>query len=165
MITEEKVFSDILKDTIEDNEISSYRNFERLLSEKGITDIKFRRIAEYCNGYTVPSFEKAKNMLNVLDYEISDEDLTSLLSKSREKAKEVKANFGYIQKGKIQKSVFLTYKNLISGFEIDEAESILNDRIEELFGDKTRFSAYVNSLIRKDLKEYLLTKEDVEREN
>ena len=41
---------------------------------------------------------------------------------------------------------------------------ILEERIEDMFGDANKLSDYVKHLITKDLREFVLEKKDIEEE-
>jgi len=163
--SDEKFFSNILSDAMTDYGVTTCRGVEKVLIDNGTTDINFRRISEYMNGYTVPPFEKAKALLCALNCEIESEQLEQILKKSRERAKEVKEEFSFNrQKGILKRRLVVNLNEILEGFGESAAESVLENRIKSLFGDENSFSQYVNMLIKKDLEDLILTTEEVKDE-
>lgn len=163
--SDEKYFSHILSDAMSDSGITTCRGVEAVLIENGTTDINFRRVSEYKNGYTVPPFEKAKSLLSALKYTIDDSELTRILEESRERAKDVKEEFGFNrQKGIIKRRININLNEILSEFEESAAEKVLEKRVKDLYGDENMFSRYVNMLIKKDLEDLILTSEEVTNE-
>ena len=165
LYSDDKYFSNILSDAMIDFGVTTCRGVEKILVDSGTTDISFRRVSEYKNGYTVPPFEKAKALMTVLQYDIEDAELEQLLKKSRERAKEVKEEFSFNrQKGILKRRLVVNLNEILEGFGESEAENVLESRIRSLFGDENMFSQYVNMLIKKDLEDLILTTEEVSNE-
>ena len=152
-------FRDILQAAMDDYGVG-VRKLEELLIDAGITDINFRRISDYKNGNYTPSYVKAKQMLNVLDYEISEEELMDALQENRESIKDQEEYLNSESK-EIRTTIRIKLKRLIPDTGPEEAERYLQERITELYGDETKLSNYVQSLIAKDLQQYVIDKEDI----
>ena len=150
-------FSSILTYAMDQYMVGGTRLSE-ILKDRGL-DISKKRISDYMNSVRTPSFEKARAMLNVLEYPISDEQLIDALDKNRKFIKE-EAYFVSDSRETI-KSVRLKFKNILPELYPEETSTLLDERIEMLFGDKKAFSSYIQKLIGKDLREYILTKEEV----
>ena len=146
---------------MDDAGIVGNKRLENFLFDAGITDINRKRIGEYLGGKTVPRYERAENLLRFFGIECDSKSLSSLLERSREKIKE--SGNGEMRDWGFNKTITIFFRKLLRGYTSGEAELILHQRIEELFGDETCFSAYVSELISKDLSEYLLKKDDIER--
>ena len=155
-------FSDILDAAMRDYGVG-VRNFAEVLEEQGITDINFRRISDYRNGNHTPTYDRAKLMLRALEYEISEEELLDALRENRE---EIKNQESYLnsESKEVRRTIRIKLKRLIPNIEPEEAERFLQNRIEELFGDSSRISDYIQSLIAKDLQQYVIDREDINDE-
>ena len=99
-------------------------------------------------------------MLNILEYDISEEELLEALRENRENIKEQEEYLNSESK-EIRRTIRIKLKRLIPGVEPEEAERFLTERIEELFGEGNQISNYIQSLISKDLRQYVIDKEDV----
>lgn len=161
MFDDDKMFSDVLRDAMDDAGIVGNKRLETFLCDEGITDIDRKRIGEYLSGHTVPRYERAARLLRFFGIEPDTESLSALLVRSREKIKE--SGNGEMRNWGFNKTITIFFRKLLRGYTSEEAELILHQRIEELFGDESCFSAYVTNLIAKDLSEYLLKKDDIER--
>ncbi len=157
-------FQEVLSDAMRKKSIKTAREFERYLFKAGIDYIKFRRIAEYKQGVVVPPFEKAKVMLDSLEYDITEDKLIRILSNSKKSLSSTKEEMAGGQSFRKTKSVTLNYKIIDKTKDADAVNTIIEERIEELFGNKSSFSAYINLLIKKDYNEYILNREKVEEE-
>lgn len=155
-------FSDILDAAMKDYGVG-VRKFEEVLEEQGITDINFRRISDYKNGNHTPTYDRAKLMLQTLEYDISEEELLEALKENRE---EIKSQESYLssEAKEVRRTIRIKLKRLIPDTEPEEVERFLQNRIEELYGDSTRISDYIQSLIAKDLQQYIIDREDLENE-
>ena len=158
----DKYFSELLSEAMDLADCTSDKELESLLKSSGNFNISRSSITQYHSGMIIPPFLKAKAILDVLEYSMDDQELTEVLEESKENSKQVKELYGYAADEKARKTVVLNYGQLMRGYESFESMEILNKRIEELYGNETSFSAYVNSLIRKDLAEYIISKEEIE---
>ncbi len=140
--------------------LKSYRDFQNLLLSKDI-DINEKRIAEYSRGEYTPPLEKARAMLNCLEYEISEEELLDSLRANRAYSKtRVK---GYRVKGDREISINTRVKmsTLLPEVDPDRTILLLQNRIFTLFGGSGNYSDYVRALISKDLKELILDEDTI----
>lgn len=149
-----RVFSEILRDAMVDAHVSGAK-LQELLEERGIYDIKRKRINAYVKGEYTPSYEKAKNLLETLNYDtMSDEDIVESLRLNRinvaehNKEKELLANSGYAKKITLR----IRARNLSFDRNSDalDNEQRMRDRATEKYGtpDLTR---YIEELIAADL--------------
>ena len=139
------------------------KRFEEILQDRGVDGIKYKRISEYRNGHFTPSYEKARLMLDALEFPISDEDLIRALDLNRSLIKEEQSYYVTDSK-ELRLSVRLKYRNILREYTPEETELFLRQRIADLFGDDKYKSQYIERLIAKDLKEYIIDKEDLESE-
>lgn len=154
---------DVLSGTMEDAGIG-VKKLEDILIDKGIYDINFRSISDYKNGIHTPSYAKAKILLDALDYKVSEDELLAMLKQNKD---DIKTNNSYIYSDNIElrRTIRIKLKRLLPGVEPEVAERYLTDRIQSIYGDKTRLSSYINNLISKDLKQYILEEDDVKNED
>ena len=68
---------------------NNMKSLERLLQENGIEDINFRRISDYVNGQYTPPYTKAKHLLDVMGYSMTEEELVGSLEANKEYIKEI----------------------------------------------------------------------------
>ena len=147
-------FSEIIKTEIYTQDIKLTTLSERLM-EKGF-DISSKRLSEYQNGMVNPSFQKAQAILEELGFSYEPAEILESLKLNEEICKTNKSYTADLYKFV---SVRLLLKKLIPRMEPEEIEQILNDRIVDLYGDKSKISNYIHDLISKDLNEFILDKE------
>lgn len=137
---------------------------EELLAEKGIK-VQFQAISSYARGVLLPSYERAKLLLNALEVPIEEEELIELLKRSREKIKKEESYFKE-EETEIRKTITIRIKtkNISPEIPAYQGMRLLEDRIRDLFGEENKFSDYVKMLIMKDLREFVLEKKDIETE-
>ena len=143
----------------------SCKRLEDFLLVSGVTTISRKRIGEYCNSQHTPSFEKARQILHALDYDISDEEILESLRLNRyviasgNAVSGTNENFG---RRELRTTIRLKLWK-VAPFQTTEAtEQDIKNRIRELFGDERRMSDYVQWLIAKDLREAIISKEEIE---
>lgn len=147
-------FSEIIKIEIYSQGIK-LKDLSSNLKKKGY-DITSKRLSEYQNGMVNPSFQKAQAILEELGFSYEPEEIVESLKLNEDICKN---NKSYIADTYKFISVRLLLKKLIPRLEPEQIESILNDRITDLYGDKTKISNYIHDLISKDLNEFILEKE------
>lgn len=160
-------FSGILSAAMDASEIGPV-NFSAILADKDPTySIDVRRIREYINGSHTPPFDKAKFMLQTLDYDISDEDLRKALQINKMLVKE-RSEYKPFSDKEILCSVRIKFKNIFGKDYTDgkllpeEAERKFWDRVNSLSDGTNSLSKYIQALVTKDIREYLIDKEDVD---
>ena len=154
-------FSELFSDLISLSGYKTTRRVAEVLREKGIDWIDFRRVSTYKNGDRVPTFRKASTILKALDYEIQDSELDDLLEYSKKASKERNMDLADVRSKAVFQNVRIDYDSLVEDLDGDEAKFLTRKRVKELFGDEHELSRYVNALLRKDLVEKNLKKEDV----
>lgn len=147
-------FSEIIKAEIYSSGIK-LTTLSSNLQKKGF-DISPKRLSEYQNGLNTPSFERAQIILNELGFKYKPQEIIESLELNKRVCKNNKAYTADLYK-LISVRVLLT--KLIPNLEPEQIETILNDRIINLYGDKTKISNYIHDLISKDLNEFILEKE------
>lgn len=139
-------------------------SFEELLGEKGIK-ISYKTISAYMRGMRLPSYERAKVILETLEIDMQEGELIDLLNRSRERIKQQKSYFRE-EETEIRRTITIRIKpkNISPELSAYQGMRILEERIEDMFGDANKLSDYVKHLITKDLKEFVLEKKDIEEE-
>lgn len=120
---------------------------EEKLREKGIGNITVKRISDYLRDERTPSHEKARLMMDALEWPISEEDLDDSLRLNREVIREEKRE-NFTQDSIMSVPVHLG-KIFPEGQQ--DAEQLIRNRVREIYGDDRSLSRYVEALIRKDL--------------
>lgn len=153
---------DVLSGTMEDAGIG-VKKLEDILADRGIYNINFRSISDYKNGIHTPSYDKAKALLDALDYKVTEDELLEMLKQNK---KEIKDNNEYVHSdnAELRRTVRIKLKRLLPGADPEVAERYLLERIQSICGDKKRLSAYIQNLISKDLKQYILEEDDIKNE-
>lgn len=146
-------FSEIVKTEINSQDLK-LTTLSDLLFEKGF-NISSKRLSEYQNGVSNPSFKNAKAILETLGFDYTSEEILECLENNEDICKTNKSYSSDLYK---LISVRILLKKLIPRLGPEEIEQILNDRIVDLYGDKTKISNYIHDLISKDLNEFILEK-------
>ena len=157
-VISKKRFSVILADAMVINNIGATR-LEGLLRDRGVENITYKRISEYANGLHTPSFEKARALMQTLEYDISDDELMETLRLNREKINEEKESI-YDYSREIRRTIRIRLRPLLPGHTAEETERFLWNRINELCGEH-QISLYIQNLIKKDLQEYIISREEI----
>lgn len=157
-VISKKRFSVILADAMVINNIGATR-LEGLLRDRGVVNITYKRISEYANGLHTPSFEKARALMQTLEYDISDDELMETLRLNREKINEEKESI-YDYSREIRRTIRIRLRPLLPGHTAEETERFLWNRINELCGEH-QISLYIQNLIKKDLQEYIISREEI----
>jgi len=140
----------------------SCRDVEKRLTEVGVTNITGKRISEYCNAQHTPSLEKARRIMEVLDYPILEEELLLSLENNRQMIKDG-AQLGrvYDINRELHTTIRIKLKKLLPECSPEENERYLRDRVMQLFGKEKSLSDYIQWLISKDLSENIISKEEI----
>ena len=111
------------------------KRFEEILQDHGIEDISYKRISDYCNGLYTPSYEKARVMLETLEYPISDDELTEAIQLNREL---IKAESEYVaaDSKEIRRTIRIKLKRLLPEMTPEETERYLSQRVADLCGSE-----------------------------
>lgn len=136
-------------------------NLEEILEEKN-SKISYKTISAYMRGMRLPSYERAKILFAHLQIEIQEDELIDLLNRSRERIKNQK-NYFKEEATEIRRTITIRIKpkNISPGLSAYQGMRVLEERIKDMFGDETKLSDYVKHLITKDLKEFVLEKNDI----
>ena len=157
---ETESFRDILLVAMDEAGVKC-KGLEDLLQERGIDNITLKRLSEYKNGVSTPPFEKAKTILEVLDWEVDDDYLIASLSKNREN---IKSDQTYLPERNrfLHKQLRIRYRSIMPDEEPEVCERFLSERVKEITGNENDITQYIRVLIAKDLNEFILNKEDIE---
>ncbi len=121
------------------------RQLFRILRDRNV-DISYPAIGSYKNYDSVPSFDRARAILDALEYEISDDDLSEILQYSRDELKEIRQDEQTVQQG-----VRLSPKFFSGNINAAELRTMIDSRIEELTSVNGNFNSYISWLIKNDL--------------
>ena len=132
------------------------RQLFRILRDRNV-DISYPAIGSYKNYDSVPSFDRARAILDALEYEISDDDLSEILQYSRDELKEIRQDEQTVQQG-----VRLSPKFFSGNINAAELRTMIDSRIEELTSVNGNFNSYISWLIKNDLTNagYLFPEEE-----
>lgn len=125
----------------------SPKKLEDKLRESGISNITVKRISDYLRNERTPSHEKARVILDALEWPITEEDLDDALRLNRETIREEKRE-NYTPDSII--SVPIHLRKIITDGQQD-AGQLIKGRVREIYGDERCISRYVEMLIRRDL--------------
>jgi len=157
-------FSGILSTAMDRYGVGGTR-FAEILKDKDPTlTISHKRISDYLNGKHTPSFERAQLMLKVLEYPISDEELKDALIENRRIIKE-ETDYTPSEDKELVRTIRFKLKRIVPDVEPEQAERILWERIQSLYDGKNNISAYVQSLVTKDIAEFIVSKEEANKDN
>lgn len=162
MLIPTHTFASMLRLAMREADIESYAAFETLLKENDVLSITDERIREYCNLIYTPSFEKAKQLFSVLDFDIDDDDLRVALQENRDYIKNNPKEYKKKNDREIRISVRIRLSRLLPQKSPQNIEAILSRRIEQLCGDGTKYTEYIQALIAKDLQAATLDDEFLE---
>lgn len=160
-------FNRILSQILEDEELN-LTQYCKEINDLGV-NITYPCLYSYYCGYTVPGFSKAKKILKASKIKYSNEELEEILEYSKKISTENNSEESRVMTLTLKIKPKLISKN----FESNPLglKSIIKLRSNELFSDKdllTQFSAenknklssYIAYLIKKDLIENKLIKEE-----
>lgn len=155
-------YSILLGRVMSDYGVGSVR-LEEILKEHGIGNISFRRISEYLRNVSTPPFDKARAIMDVLDFPINDEELRASLAFNRELIREEKEDEEYTRgySKYIKTKIRLKNIEVRKGSVSTQTEKILKDRIVQLYGNENNLSAYIEQLIREDLNKNIIGGDDI----
>ena len=125
-----------------------------ILREKGVENIHYKRISEYIRGISTPSLEKARILMDALEYPVGEEMLKESLAVNRElirEEKELVDQSGY-NRGL---NVHVRLRNVYPGRNSLENDTRVYDRIVRLYGEYN-LSTYIEQLIAEDLQHDIL---------
>lgn len=149
-------FSLLLKAAMDDYGVGPTK-LEELLRENNIDNISFKRISEYLRAISTPSFEKARVMMEVLEFPMDDQSLLESLKINRELIKEEKEEQALLQNSGYGRTlnVHIRLRNLIPGQTTIDNERRVIERVNELYGTHD-IVKYVEKLISLDLQQSVL---------
>lgn len=129
---------------------SDYRTVKELsdmLSENG-NAIKYTTLMSYKKFEVVPPFEKARQIINAFQYDLSDDDLRNILDYSRSELKAINSSRKYLQRG-----FRLNPRHFRKDMTVEQLEQRISERANTLFGDNATINMYIEYLIKRDMEE------------
>lgn len=144
-----KIYSVLLQEAIEMKFDGNITKTVEFLNNNNCS-VSYSTIRTYKNNEVLPPFDKASQILKLLDYPITTDELIISLELSK-KFLEDKLN----TKAKyLTTAIRINPTNLKDDLTVSELEDLINTRCIELFGDNKskRIGAYIFKLIEDDLK-------------
>lgn len=156
-------FSDLINERINEGIYNPNRTIVNALTEKNIPTT-MRSIQFYRNGTRVPSFLVAKEILNILSIDLSDEEIINILKSSRKAVNQKVDNKNYSsyyrdgrEPEQSRKRTFVFNASEIDIYGTDEVkDQLLDNRLYELYESEDELEKYIYALIKKDLEEGVL---------
>jgi hypothetical protein len=140
-------FATLMTQLFDESDFKTMREFHSAMVSSG-TPVNYTTLMSYKKFDVVPSFEKAKAIIQEFNYQISDEDLRKVLLYSQQELRRIKQSRKYIQRG-----IRLNPRHFGSDMNPEKLERRMQERAEELFGDKATLNMYLEFLIKNDLNE------------
>ena len=124
---------------------------KKLKEQNSNISLSYPSFFAYRNFTMVPSFEKASIIVDYFNYDITNEELSSILEYSRNELKKLKED----DNKDIRQGIRINPSNFSENLSTSELEILIKNRIDELYGeDKGSLNAYINDLIKSDLIKY-----------
>lgn len=149
-------FSLLLKTAMDDFGVGPNK-LEEILRQRNVFNITNKRISEYIRAVSTPSLEKAKIIMEALEFPIDEESLRASLELNRALIKEEKEEqllIGTSGYGRTM-NVHIRLRNLIPGQSTLDTEQRVISRVRELYGTQD-IVKYVEKLIATDLQQSIL---------
>ena len=144
-------FSNILCQLMEKLELNTKQMHLKVLKkseENGdYNTISYPAFASYVNFRSVPNFERASLILDVLNYEISADDLVKVLDYSKKELKKMQTD-----KKEVYFGMRINPKMISDTCTASQLEMAMRTRAEEVCNGKSNLNQYVIYLIKEDLK-------------
>lgn len=140
-------FATLMTQLFDESDFKTMREFHSAMVSSG-APVNYTTLMSYKKFDVVPSFEKAKAIIQEFNYQISDEDLRKVLLYSQQELRRIKQSRKYIQRG-----IRLNPRHFGSDMNPEKLERRMQERAEELFGDKATLNMYLEFLIKNDLNE------------
>lgn len=148
-------FYQILSDITEERFKGLVKNLTIFLNENGYS-VSYLTVKKYMNNRSVPSFEKAKIILETLGYDsMSNEELLECIEYSSNNVESMTKYNG------LRTTILLNPKQIDEELDVDEFKELINERIAQIFTDNSdmpinkrgnSFSKYLLYLIKQDFK-------------
>ena len=149
-------FSEILDAIITSMNCSNVE-FSEYLKKKNVF-ISEKRISEYRNRTTNISYPRAREMLNAINYKVSEQELIQ----SIEENENIIKSMNYQNETYLKSGIRINLRSLLDNEnQPEKVKVILEERIEYLFGkSKGKLNTYIGNLIKKDLEKFILERDD-----
>lgn len=144
-----KIYSVLLQEAIEMKFEGNITKTVEFLNNNNCA-VSYSTIRTYKNNEVSPPFDKASQILNLLDYPITNEELIKSLELSK-KFLEDKLN---TKTKYLTTAIRINPTHLKNDLSVEELEELIDIRCRELFGENRskRIGAYIFKLIEDDLK-------------
>ena len=148
-------FSQLLKAAMDIAGVGSTK-LEELLKENGIENISNKRISEYVRAVSTPDLEKARALMDTLNFPIHDDDLKDSLQYNRELIRQEKEE-STSDRGEYARllNVHIRLRCISPDHSALQNERRISERVLGLYGDRNA-ARYVEELIAYDLKNNIL---------
>lgn len=140
-------FATLMTQLFEESDFRTMREFQAAMVNSG-NAINYTTLMSYKKFDVVPSFEKAKVIIQEFNYQLTDEDLRQILIYSQQELRRIKQSRKYIQRG-----IRLNPRHFGADMNPEKLEREMQERAEMLLGDKATMNMYLEWLIKKDLDE------------
>lgn len=121
----------------------------RLITKNDQTiKISYPAFMSYKNFDTVPSYEKAKTILDYFNYKMTEDELAEVLTHSRTELKKIKESEAKTVRQGVRLSP--SYFGVESA---DDLSVIIQRRITDLYKEDGSMNTYISDLIKRDLKD------------
>ena len=150
-------FHEYLDDLMRERNFNN-NSLAHYLTDKGFP-IDRAQIYNYRNCFSVPEFERAKQIVYLLSCKISDNELSTMLKISKSEKEENDYNYGLY----FSTSVRIPYLSLTKNTNMtpEKVKYILKNRIKEvsdIIGGRGGINSYIAALIRLDIDYNILNK-------
>jgi len=149
-------FSLLLKTVMDDYGVGPSK-LQEILTERGVDNISYKRISEYIRAVSTPGLEKAVQIMEALEFPISEQDLKESLRINRELIREEREEQALSESSGYSRTlnVHIRLRNLIPGQSTLDNERRVIERVNELYGSYDLVK-YVEKLITADLQQAIL---------
>ena len=145
-------FSSLFIQLLSSSEMS-LRKVHQLLNDT----ISYPALSSYKNFNTVPPLDRARAILNVFNYPISDDELLEILAYSKKELKEYNEDDDKLYR----KSIRIVPSDIQANLTRQALEQIITSRVLDVDPENGNINKYITELIKKDLYENSYLKEEV----
>lgn len=140
-------FAVLMTQLFDESDYRTVKELSDMLSENG-NAIKYTTLMSYKKFEVVPPFEKARQIINAFQYDLSDDDLRNILDYSRSELKAINSSRKYLQRG-----FRLNPRHFRKDMTVEQLEQRISERANTLFGDNATINMYIEYLIKRDMEE------------
>lgn len=151
----ESDFATILKQLISGSGLNLIKTLNYLQNHD--VSVSYSALSTYQKGNAVPSFDRARSILDAFDYPIEDDDLREILNMSRSRMQEQ-----HEQSSDVVNTSIRLRPEYFGNMSASDLLFTIRDRVKTFPEADGNMNRYINFLIRKDLVEsgYIDLQED-----